>query len=89
VIAGGVVTEIKPAEADEPEAPNAELEAIKAENEALKSQLAASQAKATELDTIKAQLATFKSQMVITEPAEPSVLTEQQPMKFTYNGRKK
>lgn len=90
VIAGGIVTEIKPAAADEPEAPNAELEAIKAENEALKSQLAASQAKATELDTIKAQLATFKSQMVVTEPIEGEVKpTEAAPTKFSYNGKKK
>ncbi len=87
VVVGGVVTEIKPVEAQEE--PNAELEAIKAENEALKSQLASSQAKAMELDTIKAQLATFKSQMVSTEPIEKVEKVIEQPTKFTYNGRKK
>jgi len=88
VIAGGVLTEIKPAKMDDKtDAPNAELEAIKAENAALKLQLAGATAKATELDTIKAQLATFKSQMVVTDPAEK---TEQQVVKqgFKYNGKK-
>ena len=71
VIAGGVVTEIKPAEAETTDdAPNAELEAIKAENAALKAELDGLKAKVTELDTIKAQLSKFKSQMVVNEPLE-------------------
>lgn len=65
VIAGGVITEIKPAaEEESAPAPNAELDAAKAEIAALKQQLAGANAKASEYDTIKAQLAKFQSRMV-------------------------
>lgn len=87
VIAGGVLTEIKPAAEEEaaPE-PNAELDAAKAEIAALKQQLAGATAKATEYDTIKAQLSKFQSRMVEDEKKEGEAVVT--PTKFTFNGKK-
>jgi ATP-dependent protease ClpP protease subunit len=67
VIVANVITEIKPAAADEP---NVELEAIKAENEALKAQLASAQTKADEMKALEARLASFTSKMIVNEPVE-------------------
>lgn len=87
VIAGGVLTEIKPAAEEEaaPE-PNAELDAAKAEIAALKQQLAGATAKATEYDTIKAQLSKFQSRMVEDEKKDGEAGAT--PTKFTFNGKK-
>jgi ATP-dependent protease ClpP protease subunit len=63
VIAGGVLTEIKPVAEPAP-APNAELEAAKAEIASLKQQLAGATAKASEYENIKAQLSKFQSKMI-------------------------
>jgi len=87
VIAGGVLTEIKPAAEEEPApAPNAELDAAKAEIAALKQQLAGANAKATEYDTIKAQLSKFQSKMIEDEKKEGDAVVT--PTKFTFNGKK-
>ena len=87
VIAGGVVTEIKEPEVEpteDVEALKAELAALKAENETLKSASA-------QMEEVKAQVVALqgkiKSQMASLTPTEP--VTEPQPTKFTYNGRKK
>lgn len=73
VIAGGVLTEIKPA-VDPAAAPNAELEAAKAEIASIKQQLAGATAKVSEYENIKAQLSKFQSKMVDDEKKEGQAL---------------
>ena len=92
VVAGGAVTEIKPAEAEggeDMEAIKAENAALKAELEGLKAQAVTSQATIAEIKAqVVAMQGRIKSQMDVDAPAEKKEEVTQ-PTKFAYNGRKK